>query len=181
MPGQSLLKAVQEKFTKFLTWISSDHNYIHAGKGFTSLVNTGSISAAYYVGFTTPTVASNAYMHWRPASIYSSADFVLVEVYEGDSFSSGSEAVPINRNRNSTKTTLTQAFSKGVTSTPTGTIIQTFGVGSTGIAASKSGGGGNAEEEIVLKPNTSYVVKMTPSGATTVISSFFWYEEGNGV
>ena len=174
---RSIFLNSEDSETGFITNIMSDHNYIHQGKALTAIINTGSISAAYKIGFKTPTVASGKDVHFRPVGITTSADYVDIKLYEGDSFSGGSAVTPINRNRQSSTVTTMQSFSKGVTSTPTGTIIYETGVGTSGIAAAKAGGGSASEHELILKQNTDYVMVLTPDAATTVVISIFWYEE----
>lgn len=176
-----LLKAMQECLTGYMGVIGSDHAYIHDGKAFTAFVNTGEILAAYDVAFTTPSVASGKFIHWRPNGLDTSADYVLVTLREGDSFSDGTAVTPINRNRLSSETTTMQAFVKGATATPTGTIIQQGGIGASGNPVSRSGGGSAADEELVLKQNTNYVFTLEPAGATEVNLSLFWYEEDKGI
>lgn len=171
----------QECLTKYTGVISSDHAYIHDGKAFTAILSTGSISAVYRVGFTTPSVASGKFVHWRPLEIKSSADYVDIQLTEDDSFTGGATITPINRNRLSADTSNMQTFSNGVTSTPTGILIQATGIGVSGNIFSQSGGGSGEEQELVLKQNTSYVITLTPGGATTVRASLFWYEEDAGI
>lgn len=167
-----------EYLTGYTAVIQSDHAYIHQGLGFSGLVDAGSISSTYYIGFTTPSVASGKYIHWRPIGIQSSADYVSVKIYEGDTFSGGDAVTPINRNRAmATTTSNMQAFSSDVTSSPSGTIIYLTGIGVSGNPASQSGGGGSANEEILLKANTNYVIEIDPDGATNVTMELFWYEE----
>lgn len=178
---RNIIQQWTENFTGFLTNISGDHRYIHEGKAFTAIINTGSISAAYRIGFTTPTVASGKYVHYRPIGITTSANYVDVVLTEADSFSSGSTVTPFNRNRNSATTSSMQTFSSGVTSTPAGTVVDRIGIGTAGNPVALAGGGRGSEHELVLKPNTSYVYTLTPSGATTVNFTMFWYEEGTGV
>lgn len=170
-----------EHLTGFVAQIGSDHAYIHDGIAFTAIINTGSISAAYDIAFTTPTVASGKYIHWRPIGIQTSADYVAYTLYEGDSFSAGTAVTPINRNRLSSGTSNMQTFVKGATATPTGTMIQAGGIGVSGNAASQAGGGAAAAQELVLKQNTNYVLTLVPDGATTVILELFWYEETAGL
>lgn len=177
----NIIQGFQEALTGYTGVITSDHAYIHRGLAFTANLSSGSISTAYYIAFTTPTVASGKYIHWRPLGLASSADYVEVTLYEDDSFSAGTDVTPINRNRPmSSLTSKMQAFKKGVTSTPTGTIIQVVGLGSTGNPTARAGGGAGADEEIVLKQNTSYVAKIDPAGATIVTGSLYWYEEDEG-
>ena len=171
----------QECLTGFQASISSDHAYIHDGIAFTSVINTGSISAAYDIAFTTPTVASGKFIHWRPIGIQTSADYALFTLYEGDSFADGSAVTPINRNRLSAGTSAMQTFVKGATVTPAGTIIQQGGIGTSGNPASQSGGGAGANEELVLAQDTDYVITILPDAATVVTLSLFWYEELAGI
>lgn len=171
-----------EDLTGYAGVISSDHAYIHDGIAFKGIVDAGTISAAYYIGFKTPTVASGKYIHWRPTQLISTANYIDVTVYEGDAFTAGSTVTPVNCNRMSTIISTMQSFAKGVTVTPAGTIVLDTGVGSTGTPQVTSGGAGNGEnEEIVLKQNTSYVIKITPSGSTDVKLTCFWYEESEGL
>ena len=175
-----LLNNAIEKDTGYMGTIGSDHAYIHKGIGFTAIINTGSISVAYDIAFTTPTVASGLFVHWRPIGITSSADYVDVQLTEPETYTGGSAVTPINRNRNSTITSVMQAVVKGATATPAGTLIQSTGVGVSGNPAAKAGGGAAADQELVLIPNTTYLLTLTPDGATTCVLELFWYEEGSG-
>lgn len=170
-PGQC------DDFTGYQAFVGSDHAYIHKGIAFTAIIDTGSISAAYYIAFTTPSVASGKEIHWRPIGSTSSANYVQYTLYEGDSFTGGTDVTPINRNRNSDGTTLMQSFVKGATATPTGTIIDLSGIGSSGIPRARSGGGDGANEELLLKQNTNYILALVPDGATVCTGKLFWYEE----
>jgi len=171
----------QEGLTKYTGVIDSDHAYIHDAIAFTSIITTGSISAAYDVAFTTPSESSGKYIHWRPIGVDTSADYVIATLREGDTFSAGTDVVPINRNRLSDNTSRMQAFVYNATSTPAGTIIQQSGIGSSGNPSSRTGGGASAAEELVLKQNTNYVLTLVPDGATVVNLSLFWYEENAGI
>ena len=178
---QQLIINALEHLTGFFAVIDSDHAYIHDGIAFTAVIDCGSISAAYDIAFTTPTVASGKYVHWRPIGIQSSADYCKVELREGDSFSSGTAVTPVNRNRLSSGTTSMQAFVKNATATPAGTLIQLSGVGTSGNPSSRAGGGSAASQELVLKQNTNYIVTITPDSATDVTCELFWYEESAGL
>jgi hypothetical protein len=163
--------------TGFMGVIDSDHAYIHKGLAFTLVVDLGSISTATKIGFITPTVASGKYIHWRPVGIQTSANYVKYKLYEGDAFTEGVAATPINRNRTSSNTTKIQASKTGVTVTPAGTVLQIGGVGISGNPSSRAGGGAAADQELLLKQNTSYVLELDPAGATVVTLELFWYEE----
>ena len=166
----------QELTTGYLAQITSDHSYIHRGWAFTGIgtVNTGS---TYRIGFKTPTEASGLFVHWRPITVSSNANAVSVVLTEGDSFSGGTDSTPINRNRTCTRTSAMQAFKVGVTSSPSGTVLQSITIGSTGNPNSRSGGASGADEELLLKADTNYVFTLTPEGSTDMAFTLFWYEE----
>lgn len=172
-----VIEDFQEGLTGYCGVIDSDHAYIHASLAYTAIIDTGSISAAYDIAFTTPTVASGKDVHWRQIGITSSADYVQYTLYEGDSFSGGTTVTPINRNRSSVQTSKMQAFVKGATATPSGTIIDIGGIGTTGNPTALSGGGDLASQELILKQNTNYVLTLVPSGSTVCTLRLFWYEE----
>lgn len=176
-----IMEQGQEPLTGFQASISSDHAYIHDGIGFTAIIDTGSISAAYDIAFKTPTVASGKFIHYRPLGITSSANYVGVTLYEGDSYTGGTAVTPVNRNRLSSNTSSMQSFVKGATVSPAGTIIDIAGLGSSGNPIARSGGGTGGDEELVLKQNTDYVITLVPSGATTCTVKVFWYEESAGL
>lgn len=169
----------QEAYTGYMGVITSDHAYIHKGIGKTIIIDLGSISAATRIGFTTPTVASDKVLHWRPLGVTTSANYVEIKMTEDDSFTGGTDKLDtiFCRHRAYGTTTAVQAFKSGVTSTPTGLVVQQAGVGSAGAPRARSGGTGGADEELVLLQDTDYVITLTPSGATAVILSLFWYEE----
>lgn len=170
----------RESYTHYMAVISSDHAYVHKGLAFTGIINTGSISAAYDICFTTPSVASGLFLHWRPIGITSSANYVDIQFTEGETYTGGTAVTPINRNRHSSTTTTMQAFVKNATCTPSGTLISSSGIGSDGSRQARSGGGSGADQELLLKANTTYAITLTPAGATTCILELFWYEEPDG-
>jgi hypothetical protein len=172
-----ILDQFQEGLTKYAATISSDHAYVHRGLAFTAIINTGSISAAYDIAFTTPEAADGKYIHWRPIGISSSANYTGFTLYEGDTFSGGTAVTPVNRNRNASATSKMQAFVYGATATPAGTIIQAGGIGASGNPNARTGGGAGADQELLLKPDTNYVLTLVPAGATTCVLELFWYEE----
>ena len=96
------------------------------------------------------------------------------------SYSTGTANTPINLNRNSTGASSMQDVKVGVTSTGTGTTIQLLQTGG-GSGGNSVGGSSGSDEERVLKPNTNYVITITPSGSLNLALELFWYEEENGV
>lgn len=182
-----LFKAIS-KLTKAFRILTTDHDYIHRGKGFDVIGITGSIAAgaSYKFSFTTPNasdpnvVSDQRYVHWRPAFIGGTDAGVSYFLYkDSTSISGGTEETIQNMNENSPRKSQMQSFKKGATATE-GTAIQGYMNGTGGSGVSSSGGGGGAEFEKVLKPNTTYTVKLTNesgSTASTIIYAFFWYEE----
>jgi len=174
-----ILEQQQEGLTKYVGTISSDHAYIHQGKGKISIVEAGSISASYKIGFKTPKVASGKYVHWRPVGLFSDADTVKYRLYEDNAYTGGTanDIETLNRNLNGVTLSQMQDVKKGVTATLTGELIQLIRAGSTGNPSARSGGGAGADEERLLLPDTDYVVEILPGGATNVDVELFWYEE----
>jgi hypothetical protein len=175
--------ALIDRFTHFIGVIQSDHSYIHDGIGYLINVTSSSINAgsSYNISVTTPK-AEDGYIHWRPTNTGSTANMILVELWEGGSTSGGDEVTPMNRNRNSNRTSLV-SVKKGATITPT-TLLDSYTVGSAGGTQNRSGGGGvGSLEEIVFKPSTTYTIKITNIGASTATTAYltaFWYEESQG-
>lgn len=178
----ALISGMVEKFTGFLSTISSDHNYIHAGKGF-SLINTATINDGVTLkfSFTTPNVRADStkkYIHWRPAGISTSAAGLGYRLYEASTnISGGSVVTPVNRNRDSSKKSQMTIY-QGATATE-GTLIQSMNFGTSGNPVAASGGSGGADHELVLAPNTAYTISLVNLGGanSSVTWDFFWYEE----
>jgi len=87
MNERELLLVNQEAFTLAQKSISTDHDYIHQGKGFSfsykkSLINTAKLG----VLFKTPAASLGKYLHLRPLSFSSTAGLVTVRAAEGGTF-----------------------------------------------------------------------------------------------
>lgn len=176
-----LMNQTVESLTGYQGVIGSDHAYIHKGLAFTATMTAGSISSAHNICFTTPTVASGKFVHWRPVGITTSANYVAIQLSEGETYSAGTAVTPINRNRLSSATSSMTLVSNGATCTPAGTVLLYSGIGTSGVPTARSGGGSGAAEELVLKQATKYCLTITPAGATTVNLDLFWYEESSGL
>ena len=180
-----ILDIAQEPLTEFISQIDSDHAYVHKGLAQTAIINTGSISAAYDICFTTP-AAVDGYVHWRPTAVTTSAEYVGMVMTEGETFSAGTAVTPINRSRKyalanpGVSDSKITDMVKGATCTPAGTQIVNTGFGTSGNPTARSGGGSGAAQEIILAPETKYAITLTPAGATTVTLELFWYEEVKG-
>ena len=172
-------RSLIEGLTKYMAVISSDHAYIHQGIGKVAIVEAGSISASYKIGFKTPSVASGKYIHWRPAGLFSDANAVKFRLYEDNAYIGGTDndIETLNRNLDGIVPSYMQDMKKGVAAVLTGTLIQLIRVGSTGNIFTSSGGGAGADDERVLLPDTDYVIEVLPGGATNTDVELFWYEE----
>ena len=177
-----LLASAFDALTGFITQISGDHRYIHEGKAFSYIGNTGALTAGsgtYSLAIQTPVDTSGLRIHLRPAKFSSTANTMLLTIAEGSTITSGSIVTPINRNRNSSNTS--RAIVKaGVTVSLAGTVIDQEAVGGGANPSNNSGGSGGSAQEIVLKPGTVYSIKIDNIGATTASTGYFeifWYEE----
>jgi hypothetical protein len=180
-----ILEKALDRFTQSPSVITTDHKYIHDGLGFKLIGNTGSLAgdATYSIGFVTPNKASNAYIHFRPALFYASANNMRIELYEGAALAGGSAGAPVNLNRNS-ETASKVTSTLGATTATGGTLIWQDVSGAGSSPSNRTGGASSgAEHERVLKPATSYRITVTngPSTASVGYYELFWYEEGNGV
>ena len=173
---------VRENVTGGHKSINTDHALIHAGRAF-SFSKKFSIAAAgiSYVQIKTP---ASKYVHLKPIKVSSDGPKIDVAFIEAPTVTDGTNAVAlVNRNR-----PMASAYTFGTlaydnpTSVSSGTIIEADyiggGSGGTPVAAT-IGGALNNDNEFVLKQSTSYLLKITNSGASTaaVQANFFGYEE----
>lgn len=179
---------MEEAFTQYLPVIQSDHAYIHQGLAFTYIGTTGSLAAAATtsIEFTTPTVASGKFIHFRPTFLSSSENYLTMSLKEASTATGGADVKSsiFNRNRNSATASAFQTLKTGVTVSVAGTEIDlvTTGVGG-GTANNAGGSGGGSQEELLLKQNTKYTITFTNAGSVTAtigVYKLFWYEESMG-
>jgi len=113
--------SAKDNFTGRQVFISSDHNYIHKGKGFTLSGKSGSIAAGstFILSMDVP---AGSYIHMRPTIWSSTANVGELRIAEGSTYSAGSGATPRNRNRNSLAISLA-TLKTGVTMTVEGTAL----------------------------------------------------------
>lgn len=177
-----LIAPMVDLITGFLTIITGDHRYIHEGRAFTYLGNTGSLAAGsgtYSIAITTPVDTSNLRIHFRPVKFSATANTMLMTIAEGSAVSGGTAGTPFNRNRNSHNTSKV-SLTYGVTVTTAGNTVGVVAVGGGANPSNSVGGTGNGNEELVLKPGTTYSIKIDNIGATTASTGYFevfWYEE----
>jgi hypothetical protein len=160
--------------------ITGDHHYIHNGLGYTLAGITGSIAAAgvEHISFKTP-VARNGIIHFRPARFSSRANSLSLTMVENAIMTSGTAAIPRNKNRLCPDSSKVVAATGATLSTAGNRTVYWEEVG-TGGASNRGGGSGGSDEEIVLKPDTMYSITFTNTGSSTATFGtymFFWYEE----
>ena len=169
---ENILAGAQETLTGFITEISSDHNYIHQGKGYSVPFSSAGLAAGsdYKIGFQTPTVVSGKMLHWRPALVSSSANVAQFKLYEASLFSGGTPIQPINRDRLSTNHALT-TFYAGTTAALTGIVAVNANAG--GNFANQPAGSkitvvsdNNVEDKLI-----SLIAYGTITGSTTVVTT----------
>lgn len=93
---------------------------------------------------------------------FSSTQRTTVFIYEGETFSGGTQTVAFNNNRNSTNVTSVQTFVNPTSYTITGTNIMamTFGGGLNPANAY----GGEAQRNVMLKRGANYIVVIKSYG-----------------
>jgi len=176
----NILETAFDKFTRFLTFITGDHRYIHEGLAFAYSSSTGSLaeSAAYSIYIKTPPKTSGITIHFRPTSINSTANLLRGVLLEGTTVSGGAATEMVNLNRISKNASKAIVY-VGVT-TSGGTQIAQYVVGGGANPSSASGGNTESNAERILKPDTTYSLTFTNIGATTATVCYyelFWYEE----
>ena len=178
-----------DKFTMGVRSIDTDHSYIHDGIGFvcTKVFSLGNAAVQNCI-LTTPAITpggANVYIHIRPASVTSSASAVIVNFYEGCTYTGGTPITgSFNRNRNSSNNTSMILIDGSPTVSSDGTLLTTNYIGVGGTPSQVAGGGlSGTFEELVLKPSTNYLLRFTnqTSTTTTISAGIFWYEEEMGV
>jgi len=170
-PTELLLDS-QEEFTGFQTGITSDHNYIHQGKGFVINHTFSAVASAgvSYIGLTTP--ASTAkYIHFRPTTFSSSANLGRSRLLQVASFTGGTELFPQNNNQNRRTTSYlpTMKVWTGVTPVLTTDICSATAGGD--FANQPAGDTVEILSSSALDITQSVTVYGTITGATTTVTS----------
>ena len=172
-----------ERLTGAFRTIETEHAYIHEGIFFESYNKFTLAAGATKV--ITLKAAAGTYLHYRPTSLVTSADKVLIEFYEGATVTAatGAAVTTTNHNRNSALTSTTTLLD-APTVTANGTkFAQVYIPGATGTGGTRTGASaGVSNSEWVLKPNTAYMIKVTnsSSGSNDIQVNFQWYEESMG-
>ena len=172
-----------ERLTSAIRTIETEHSYIHEGIFFESYNKFTLAAGATKV--ITLKAAAGKYLHYRPTSLVTSADKVLIEFYEGATLTAatGTAVTPSNHNRNSALASTTTLLD-APTVTANGTkFAQVYIPGATGTGGTRTGqSAGTSGSEWVLKPNTVYLIRVTngSSGSNDIQVNFQWYEESMG-
>jgi hypothetical protein len=164
--------------TEALNTVTYEHHEIHAGSHF-YVCGFQVVSASASIDFTvqTPNTTKWAHMTFEVEGT-TQTEFL---VYEGVTASGGVSALPMNNDRNSSKTS-DLILKVGETITVLGTLIfsQSKGFEGTAPARASSEGIVSREREIILKQNTKYLFRIRSLGAGNVISYCGeWYEHTN--
>ena len=149
--------------------IDFGHHQIHEGESHSAEDMQVALAASTVkYGLTVP---ADVYPHMIVgADAYNGS--VLVQVYEGSTFTGGTVVPSFNRNRNSSIVPGV-TIKTGVAST-TGTLIHSFYVG----AGSRSANSDRAGNERPLKANTLYRIDLIgQTVGTSAIAAFDWYED----
>jgi hypothetical protein len=150
-----------------------EHHQIHEGETFKSedlQPSLGTSTVKYAFTVATYAIPIRAPHMVIACDVYGGA--VLVQIYEGATFTGGSAMTARNRNRNSAETPASSGTA-GVTST-NGTLIDSFYAG----AGAKTAGASRQSSEWVLKSNTIYRIDVIGQIAqTAAIVGLNWYED----
>ncbi len=169
----------QEKYvdptSNTLRGIDIEHSEIHKGRMFMATKKaTVATTVHTYIGILT---GANG-IHYKPATIVTTADALQVTLYEGSTVTGGTAVDVVNLNRNSANVT-TAVAKDGVTPSVNGTAIGTsFLGGSAGVGQTRSGGSASGVNEFVLKPNTQYMLDIYngSTASNTFQLTYGWYE-----
>jgi len=167
-------------------WIDIAHHEIHEGDTF-SVVGADTVAAdtdTVQIYIETPAVASPQKRIHFTLSHYGSGEHSVV-ITEGITFTSGGAAfVPVNRRRDSVKTTSAQAVRVGGDDQTGGVLVYSGGtvIWSELIGTGRgSGGTTRGTEEWILDTDTGYIFEIISGATSTAISiTTTWYEHTDG-
>lgn len=177
------LSTPHDEFTGSLGVMTSDHNAIHIGLGYSvSTFTEGVADDGYvYLELITPNTA-NRYIHLKKWEGWTEGGIAMIEVVESPTLTTGLTAVtPQNRRRTGTVPSTAVSVKSNPTGISGGTVIDSkvFGGGGAG-----GGFGGNTDNdnELVLGVNKTYLVRVRNlAGSAKALGIWlFWYEEAEG-
>jgi hypothetical protein len=172
----------QEAVTKAVPSISTDHEAIHLGWGFSASYYAEGVADNGVIEMLVLAPASGKVIHLKQWKPWGEGGLNKIEIFEAPTHTgtTGTLITPANRNRYSYSTTAAAAVVRSMpTITADGTLLDgpaLFGGGGVGAG---SGGSDDMDNEIVMKANTKYLIRCTNlSGAAKALGLWlFWYEE----
>lgn len=170
--GNRIHESQRDPLTGYPVFLSSDHTYIHQGDAFSVLAVTTALAAAgtYKVGFTTPNLEPQKYIHWRPAQFSSSGNVVRHRLYCGSVYSVGTPIQPINRNQNRATKYSKTLFYAGATATLTGNVTISAKAGGN-FANQPTGDGIEVLSDNAADTTQTVTFYGTKTGATTTVTT----------
>ncbi len=178
-----------DKMVSALIAISEEHHQIHGGSSFERHIDSANAAvASLNVAFKTVNTTEKAHIIFG----HGMSDEVLIEIIEGPTWDQGSgTALTIfthNRDLANTSTviledknqptfTANNQVIKDVTNVAGGTTFENQYTYNAGLGAAINAETRGAAHEWVLKPNTTYVIRMTQTGGNCKMSiDLHWYE-----
>lgn len=162
-----------DRITGGLCVTDTNHSQVHAGKAYHISKSIELTNGASYA--LTVDCPAGVYVHFQGFSAILEEEFQLTMV-EGDTPATGTEIVPVQRNRYDNYSSALTVHDTEVSANTTEMIDMTF-------PATDKGGTGFVEDGIewVLAPGKSYTFKVL-NKTTSTGGGYFkldWYEEGN--
>jgi hypothetical protein len=160
-----------DKFAHAVTVIAEPHRLLHDGFMF-HLSGRASVANGADLDFGIVT-AVGTFVHWRKL-IWSLEDSPCdIKVYEGATFTGGTNEPPINQNRASSNASTTQMLN-GVSVTDVGDLLHDRYVPSNGGAGINTIGivTPTTDEEWILNHNTKYLVRFTNNSGGTIVANY---------
>lgn len=151
--------------------INPEAVYVHEGKAF-NFSFVGSISGVTYLLART----NGKVVHLLGYHLIAASNAVLVEFFEAPTVTNaGTAQTVIARNRVNPQGAHLTVFS-GTEVSADGLLLNKSKIFASGQGANRVGGDTTIPIEWLLKPNTDYIFKLTPAGATEITAEFTWIE-----
>lgn len=170
-----------ERVTGGVMVIDSNHAQIHGGNAY-SIGEFFTIAAGAKLDVTVQ-VPAGAYVHYQATDLSTDGgNTVTATFYEGATVTAatGTAITPVNRKRIDTPEASVLTIKQAPTVTATGTQLDKWYFPKTANSQAKGFNGKSDTNEWVLKPETTYLLRISNIGTTTsaVVSMRpFWYEE----
>ena len=161
-----------DRITGGLCVTDSNHSQVHAGKAY-HISKSLSLGAGL-ADILTVDCPAGVYVHFQGFTAVLGEIF-LIEMFEGDTPTTGTGTTPIQRNRHDNYVSALTVHDTIVTTNLTQMIDMTY-------PATRQGGTGFVQDGIewVLAPGKSYTFRVTNTGAQATVGfvKLDWYEEG---